>query len=147
MIHVIDEFLRFEPFNQLYNRRPLKNTQICGTHIAEGSLLTLRIGAANRNPAQFEQPNDLLLKRAKNRHLAFGLGIHPCAGMSLARLEGRIAIGRFLQRFLDCRLTKPHAGRSGAVQRFLESAVCRCLNPGLATRCSCSLFPPGKGRG
>ena len=69
--------------------------------------MTLRIGAANRNPAQFEQPNDLLLKRAKNRQLAFGLGIHPSAGMSLARLEGRIAIDRFLQRFPDYRLTKP----------------------------------------
>ena len=107
MIHVIDEFLRFEPSNQLCDRRPLKNTQIGGTHISAGSLLTLRIGAANRNPAQFEQPNDLLLKRAKNRQLAFGLGIHPSAGMSLARLEGRIAIDRFLQRFPDYRLNKP----------------------------------------
>ena len=70
--------------------------------------MTLRIGAANRKPAQFKQPNDLLLERAKIRHLAFGLSIHPCAGMSLARLEGRIAIGRFLQRFPDYRLTKPH---------------------------------------
>ena len=62
--------------------------------------MTLRIGAANRNPAQFEQPNDLLLERAKNRHLAFGLGIHPCAGRSLARPEGLIAIGRFCSAFL-----------------------------------------------
>ena len=57
--------------------------------------MTLRIGAANRNPAQFKQPNDLLLERANNRHLAFGLSIHPSAGRSLARLKGRIAIGRF----------------------------------------------------
>ena len=104
---VIDEFLRFEPSNQLSNRRALKDTQIGGISIAAGSLLTLCIGAANRDPAQFEQPNQLLLERQNNRHLSFGLGIHQCAGMSLARLEGRIAIGRFLQRFPDYRLTAP----------------------------------------
>ena len=104
---VIDEFLRFEPSNQLSNRRALKDTQIGGMAIAAGTLLTLCIGAANRDPAQFEQPNQLLLERSNNRHLSFGLGIHQCAGMSLARLEGRIAIGRFLQRFPDYRLTEP----------------------------------------
>ena len=104
---VIDEFLRFEPSNQLSNRRALNDTQISGVDIAAGSLLTLCIGAANRDPAQFEQPNELMLERKNNRHLAFGLGIHQCAGMSLARLEGRIAIGRFLQRFPGYRLTAP----------------------------------------
>ncbi len=104
---VIDEFLRFEPSNQLSNRRALKNTQVGGVNIATGSLLTLCIGAANRDPAQFDQPNQLQLERQNNRHLAFGLGIHQCAGMSLARLEGRIAIGRFLQRFPNYRLTAP----------------------------------------
>ena len=104
---VIDEFLRFEPSNQLSNRRALKDTQIGGVAIAAGSLLTLCIGAANRDPAQFELPNQLLLERQNNRHLSFGLGIHQCAGMSLARLEGRIAIGRFLQRFPNYRLTEP----------------------------------------
>ena len=107
LIPVIDEFLRFEPSNQLSNRRALKDTQIGNVAIAAGSLLTLCIGAANRDPAQFEQPNRLLLERQNNRHLAFGLGIHQCAGMSLARLEGRIAIGRFLQRFPDYKLTAP----------------------------------------
>lgn len=104
---VIDEFLRFEPSNQLSNRRAVKNAQIGGVNIAAGSLLTLCIGAANRDPAQFERPNELMLERQNNRHLAFGLGIHQCAGMSLARLEGRIAIGRFLQRFPNYRLTAP----------------------------------------
>ena len=103
----IDEFLRFESSNQLSNRRALKNTQIGGVNIAAGSLLTLCIGAANRDPEQFERPNELMLARSNNRHLAFGLGIHQCAGMSLARLEGRIAIGRFLQRFPHYRLSAP----------------------------------------
>jgi len=104
---VIDEFLRFESSNQLSNRCALKDTQISGINIAAGSLLTLCVGAANRDPEQFERPNELLLARSNNRHLAFGLGIHQCAGMSLARLEGRIAMGRFLQRFPNFRLTAP----------------------------------------
>ncbi len=107
LIPVVDEFLRFESSNQLSNRRALKNTQVGGVDIPAGSLLTLCIGAANRDPAQFDQPNQLQLDRQNNRHLAFGLGIHQCAGMSLARLEGRIAIGRFLQRFPGYRLTEP----------------------------------------
>ena len=69
--------------------------------------MTLCIGAANRDPAQFDQPELLNLRRAPNKHLAFGFGIHQCAGLSLARLEGRIAIGRFLQRFPRYRLTSP----------------------------------------
>ena len=119
---VIDEFLRFEPSNQLSNRRALKDTQIGGVNIPAGSLLTLCIGAANRDPAQFDQPNDLLLERHNNRHLAFGLGIHQCAGMSLARLEGRIAIGRFLQRFPGYRLTAPPTrGGRARFRGFLQA--------------------------
>ena len=119
---VIDEFLRFEPSNQLSNRRVLADTQIGAVHIAAGSLLTLCISAANRDPAQFEQPNELLLERTNNRHLAFGLGIHQCAGMSLARLEGRIAIGRFLQRFPGYRLTaSPTRGGRARFRGFLRA--------------------------
>ena len=122
LIPVIDEFLRFEPSNQLSNRRALKDTQIGGVNIAAGSLLTLCIGAANRDPAQFEQPNELMLERKNNRHLAFGLGIHQCAGMSLARLEGRIAIGRFLQRFPDYKLTlAPTRGGRARFRGFLNA--------------------------
>ncbi len=116
LIPVIDEFLRFEPSNQLSNRRALKDTQIGGVEIAAGSLLTLCIGAANRDPAQFDRPNQLQLERQNNCHLSFGLGIHQCAGMSLARLEGRIAIGRFLQRFPNYQLTS--AATRGGRARF-----------------------------
>ena len=119
---VIDEFLRFEPSNQLSNRRALTNTQIGGVNIAAGSLLTLCIGAANRDPAQFDQPNQLMLERQNNRHLAFVLGIHQCAGMSLARLEGRIAIGRFLQRFPNYKLTaQPTRGGRARFRGFLHA--------------------------
>jgi len=103
----VDEFLRFESSNQLGNRRALRACEVGGTALPEGALVTLCIGAANRDPAQFPDPGRLDLARADNRHLAFGFGIHQCAGLSLARLEGRIAIGRFLQRLPGYRLTEP----------------------------------------
>ena len=110
----VDEFLRFESSNQLGNRRALKNCKIGEIELPQGALITLCIGAANRDPAQFINPNSLDLSRgdartgaAPNRHLAFGFGIHQCAGLSLARLEGRIAMGRFLQRLPNYRLTAP----------------------------------------
>ena len=101
----VDELLRFESSNQLGNRRALRACSLDGVDLPAGALLTLCIGAANRDPAQFERPDVLDLERADNRHLAFGFGIHQCAGLSLARLEGRIAIGRFLQRFPNYRLS------------------------------------------
>jgi cytochrome P450 len=103
----VDEFLRFESSNQLGNRRAVQACEVGGMALPAGALVTLCIGAANRDPAQFENPDTLQLERADNRHLAFGFGIHQCAGLSLARLEGRVAIGRFLERFPDYRLTHP----------------------------------------
>ena len=65
----------------------------------KGTLVTIGIGAANRDGEAFPDPDRFDCARNPTRHLAFGSGIHMCAGMSLARLEGRIAIERFLQRF------------------------------------------------
>jgi cytochrome P450 len=64
------------------------------------------------------------LRREPNRHLAFGLGIHQCAGLSLARLEGRIAIGRFLQRFPNYALSaSPVRGGRARFRGFLSAPV------------------------
>jgi cytochrome P450 len=118
----VDEFLRFESSNQLGNRRALKDCEIGGVPLAAGSLITLCIGAANRDPAVFENPEQLLLERENNRHLAFGLGIHQCAGLSLARLEGRVAIGRFLRRFPNYTLTQaPVRGGRARFRGFLQA--------------------------
>ncbi|MEZ7814846.1 MAG: cytochrome P450 [Burkholderiaceae bacterium] len=98
-----DEFLRFESSNQLGNRRSVVASTIGavvgGQAIPAGSLITLCIGAANRDPTVFDQPDLLRLNRTPNKHLAFGFGIHQCAGLSLARLEGRVAIAGFVRRF------------------------------------------------
>jgi len=118
----VDEFLRFESSNQLGNRRALHACELGGVRLPAGALVTLCIGAANRDPAQFSHPDALDLGRENNRHLAFGFGIHQCAGMSLARLEGRVAIGRFLQRFPGYRLTaSPTRGGRARFRGFLQA--------------------------
>jgi len=118
----VDEFLRFESSNQLGNRRVLRDTQVGGVSLPAGTLVTLCIGAANRDPAQFVDPETLDLAREGNKHLAFGFGIHQCAGLSLARLEGRIAIGRFLLRFPNYRLTQPPVrGGRARFRGFLQA--------------------------
>ncbi len=95
----VEEFLRYESSNQLGNRRAAEDVEIGGVPIPAGTFITLCIGAANRDPAQFPDPDRLDIARTPNRHLAFGAGVHVCAGMTLARMEGRIAIGRLLARF------------------------------------------------
>jgi hypothetical protein len=99
----VEEFLRFESSNQLGNRRATHDVEIGAKTLEAGSFITLCIGAANRDPAQFRDPDRLDITRSPNRHLAFGAGAHACAGITLARMEGRIAIGRLVRRFPDLR--------------------------------------------
>ena len=97
----VEEFLRYESSNQLGNRRTTCEVTFVDHRLPAGSLITLCIGAANRDPAQFPDPDRLDISRKPNAHLAFAGGAHLCAGLSLARLEGRVAISRFVKRFPD----------------------------------------------
>ncbi len=112
----VEEFLRFESSNQLGNRRTTRPVTLGGTELPEGTSITLLIGAANRDPARFPHPDRLDVARTPNRHLAFGSGPHQCVGMNVARLEGRIAIQRFLARFPGYNLGAP--ARRGGRARF-----------------------------
>jgi cytochrome P450 len=103
----VEEFLRFQSPNQLGNRSVTVAAEIGGVRLEPGTLVTLGIGAANRDPAHFADPDRLDLGRAPNRHLAFITGIHACAGMWLARMEGRVAIGRLVARFPGVRAAGP----------------------------------------
>ncbi len=111
----IDEFLRFQSPNQLGNRAAVEDVTFDGEAISAGTRIHLCIGAANRDPLQYDRPDTLDLSRKPNRHLAFAQGPHLCAGFSLARMEGRIAISRFLKRFPGYRLDG-EARRTGRVR-------------------------------
>jgi cytochrome P450 len=117
----VEEFLRFQSPNQLGNRRVVAEAEVGGVTLPEGTLVTLCIGAANRDPAQFPDPDRLDVGRTPNRHLAFITGIHACAGMWLARMEGRVAIGRLVARFPDLRAAGPPVRARRARFRALVS--------------------------
>jgi cytochrome P450 len=103
----IEEVLRYESSNQLGNRITTEPVEIGGVSMPPQTQVTLCIGAANRDPAQFDQPDMFDIGRAPNRHVAFASGIHQCAGMNLARLEGRVALSALLARFPDFALAGP----------------------------------------
>ena len=95
----VEEMLRYEGPIQLNNRRLTDSIELSGKVLREGSLITLGIGAANRDPGQFPDAERFDVARKPNRHVAFGHGDHACAGMNVARMEARIAFSRLLQRF------------------------------------------------
>jgi cytochrome P450 len=103
----VEEFLRFESSNQLGNRITTRQVEIGGVTLPAQTRITLCIGAANRDPAQFADPETLDIGRTQNRHLAFGAGPHQCAGMNLGRLEGKVAVERLLARFPKFRIDGP----------------------------------------
>lgn len=120
----MEEFLRYESSNQLGNRMATRACEIGGVKVAAGTPVTLCIGAANRDPAQFEAPETFDVRRWPNRHLAFGMGAHLCAGVSVARLEARVAIARFLARFPDYRVVgKPVRGGRARFRGFSSLKV------------------------
>ena len=117
----IEEVLRFESSNQLGNRITTQALEVGGAALPARTPITLCIGAANRDPAQFPDAETFDVGRTPNRHLAFGSGIHQCAGMGLARLEGEVAVLRFLARFPGYRLTgEPVRGGRARFRGFLS---------------------------
>ena len=112
----IEECLRLESPNQLGNRLVTEAVTIGGVAVAPGTYLTLCIGAANRDPEEFVQPDRFDITRKPNRHLAFAAGAHACVGMGVARLEAQVALVRALRRLPGLRLAG--GARRGARARF-----------------------------
>jgi cytochrome P450 len=105
----VEECLRCESPNQLGNRLVVAPFEVSGITLEPGAYLTLCIGAANRDPDAFAEPDRFDIARTPNPHLAFAAGAHACAGMSVARLEARIALSRIAQRFPNLRRAGPAA--------------------------------------
>ena len=103
----VEELLRFESPVQFTARVLKEDIEVCGQQIRKGWTVLCMLGAANRDPKQFKDPNQLDLKRLNNQHLAFSAGLHFCIGAQLARLEGQIAILNLVQRFPQMKLTGP----------------------------------------
>ena len=103
----VEELLRYESPVQFTARVLKEDIEICGQHIPKKWTILCMLGAANRDPKQFEEPNQLNLKRLNNQHLAFGAGPHFCIGSQLARLEAQVALSNLLRRFPEMKLIGP----------------------------------------
>jgi cytochrome P450 len=104
MASAIEELLRYDSPVQIVWRYAGEDMDIGGKPVRQGQFLNLVIGAANRDPARFSEPDRLDITRADNDHLAFGGGIHFCPGAALARLEAQIALGAILRRMPNVRV-------------------------------------------
>jgi len=103
----VEELLRYESPVQFTARVLKEEMDVCGQRIPKGWSVLCMLGAANRDPKQFKDPDQLNLKRLNNQHLAFGAGPHFCIGNQLARLEGQVALMNLLKRFPKMRFVGP----------------------------------------
>lgn len=118
----VEELLRYDSPVQFTDRIARESLEIGGQRIEPGQTVTMVLAAANRDPAQFPEPDRLDLGRRENRHVAFGHGIHFCLGAALARLEGQIGIQTLLSRFPGLRLgSRTLHWRANQVVRGLQS--------------------------
>ncbi len=109
MPSAIEEMLRYDGPVQSTMRHVRQDAEVAGTKVTPGTLIFVLLAAANRDPAQFRNPEAFDIARAPNDHLAFGEGIHFCIGAPLARMEGAIALGALLERFGRIRPATPEA--------------------------------------
>ncbi|HXJ83843.1 MAG TPA: cytochrome P450 [Candidatus Methylomirabilis sp.] len=116
----VEEMLRYDGPVQRTARVAQTDLEIDGHKIAKGKMVAVFLGAANRDPAQFPDPDRLDVGRADNRHIAFGFGIHFCLGAPLARLEAQITFARLLRR-------APRLALATETPEWRESQVLRGL--------------------
>ena len=125
----VEEILRYQSPNQLGNREVTEDIEVGGVRLPQDSTITLCIGAANRDSARFDDPEQFDIRRQPNPHLAFATGIHSCLGMTLARLEGQVAISGLLSRYPDLELAGPAAHQKRSRFRGYSSLPVRLNQP------------------
>lgn len=108
VVNAVEKFLRYDrPLERATIRFAAEDIEIAGTTIPKGSFIHVSVGAANRDPAAFEEPDRLDTTRNANRHPGFGNGIRFCLGAPLARLEGHTAFETLMRRLPDLALAVP----------------------------------------
>ncbi len=104
----LDEFLRYDSPVQVTFRTALEDIEVAGRTVPRGEHVVVFLGAANRDPERFQNPDRLEIDRADNHHLSFAAGPHRCIGEVLARVEGRVAFETILRRMPKLALTDPN---------------------------------------
>ena len=121
----VEEVLRYQSPNQLGNREATTDVQIGGVDIPKGAQIHLCVGAANRDPERFDHPDEFNIRRHPNPHLAFATGVHSCVGMSLARLEGQIALRVLFDRCQEIQVVREPQWQRRARFRGFQSLPVR----------------------
>jgi len=116
----VEEILRWESPVQLDARRANAPADVAGQPVPEGDWVITLLGAANRDPAVFDDPETFRIAPRDTPPLSFASGIHYCLGASLARLEGQIVFGRLLERFGTIELTDVPTWRGTLILRGLD---------------------------
>jgi cytochrome P450 len=107
----MEESLRFDSPTKIDFRLARKTTTLGGVDIPAGTIVMLSLAGANRDPRKFEDPNEFRLDRRNlHDHIAFGRGLHTCAGAPLARMEGQVTLNRLLDRMDDIRISESRHG-------------------------------------
>jgi cytochrome P450 len=119
--NAVEELLRFEAPNQTIHRYALRDTRVHDVLIPAGMSIKLMVGSANHDPARFPNPDEFDVRRSDTRHLSFGFGPHFCLGQALARLEARILISTFLERFPQASLAGELKWKPNLMFRGLEA--------------------------
>jgi cytochrome P450 len=104
----IQEMFRYEPPLPFFHRHATEDIEIQGRVFPSGTTFGLLYGSANRDPAQFDDPDSFRIDRTPNRHLAFGLGAHLCLGNNIARLNMKVIFDTLLNRFSDISVAQDH---------------------------------------
>jgi cytochrome P450 len=123
--NAVEEFLRWNTSSQVLHRSASRDSEIAGVGIPRGMTLRLFLGAANRDPERYEEPDRFDMTRADLKHLGFGIGPHYCLGQALARMETAIAVGTILARFPVIELEGPAGWRPNLQLRGLEALPLR----------------------
>ena len=121
----VEELIRYDSPVQIDGRSVREDTEVGGVPLERGQYLMLLLGAANRDPEAFDDPDVLDVSRERNPHLGFGRGIHHCLGAPLARMEAEVMLGKLLERFPNVRLAGSPTRRRQIVLRGLSSLPVR----------------------
>lgn len=137
----IDELLRYDSPVQLDGRTLVEDVKMGDKHLRAGQQVVAVVGAANRDPAAFTDPDRLDIGRQEKSHISFGRGIHYCLGASLAKLEGKIAIESLLRRFSSFRLTSRPLQRKQVVLRGVDDLLVEVERPTVVAAAGDGMVP------
>jgi hypothetical protein len=117
----VEELVRYAGPVQAVSRACTQDARLNGQRIEKGNVVIVFIAAANRDPEQFDDPDELVLSRRASPNLGFGKGAHSCLGLQVARMEARVVISTFLRRYPDLRLAGEPVPRANATLRGLAT--------------------------